>query len=114
MNPALKSPSTHKRQTSSATRSVASRRDEKAHDDDADDADDVDFGDDFDEFEAGDEDADFGDFDDGFQQAGAPAAAQLVADQRRVSIPSFVCLVPSLGSLIRYTDVYVLKANIRS
>ncbi|KAI1189056.1 hypothetical protein F5B17DRAFT_428881 [Nemania serpens] len=92
VNPALKSPSTHKRQTSSATRSVASRRDEKAHDDDADDADDVDFGDDFDEFEAGDEDADFGDFDDGFQQAGAPAAAQLVADQRRVSIPSFPIL----------------------
>lgn len=80
-----------------------SLRDEKAHDDDDDDdddANDADFGDDFDEFEAGDEDADFGDFDDGFQQAEAPAAAQLVATQRRVSIPSFVCLVPSLGSLI--------------
>ncbi|KAI1200580.1 hypothetical protein F5X97DRAFT_293123 [Nemania serpens] len=89
VNQPLKSPSTHKRQGSSAARSVASLRDERTHDDDADDAD---FGDDFDEFEAGDEDADFGDFDDGFQQAEEPAAAQLVANQRRVSIPSFPIL----------------------
>ncbi|KAI1114364.1 hypothetical protein F5Y14DRAFT_451131 [Nemania sp. NC0429] len=89
VNQARKSPSTRQRRRSSVASSVASLRDEKAHDDDADDAD---FGDEFDEFEAGDEDADFGDFDEGFQQAEAPAAAELVANQRHISIPSFPIL----------------------
>jgi len=71
-------------------------------DEETSDHDDDGFGDDFDEFEEGDEDADFGDFDDGFQQAEAPAAAQPLASQPQTSIPSFVCLVPSLGSLVTF------------
>lgn len=94
MNQPLKSPSTHRRRKSSAARSIASVRDEETNDNDDD------FGDDFDEFEEGDEDADFGDFDDGFQQAEAPSTAQPLTGGPQVSIPSFVCLVPFLGSLI--------------
>ena len=89
MNQVLKRPSTHGRRKSSATKSITSLHDEKTND--ADD----DFGDDFDEFEEGGEDADFGDFDDGFQQANESTPAQ-----PQVSVPSFVCLVPSLDSHI--------------
>lgn len=94
MNQALKSPSTHRRRKSSVAKSITSLRDEETNDDDED------FGDDFDEFEEGDEDADFGEFDDGFQQAEAPTTAQSLTTQPQVSIPSFVCLVPSLDSII--------------
>lgn len=80
----------HRRRKSSTARSAASLRDEETNDHDDD------FGDDFDEFEEGDEDADFGDFDDGFQEAEASPPAS----QPQASVPSFVCLVPSLGSLI--------------
>ncbi|KAI0184600.1 hypothetical protein EV127DRAFT_443746 [Xylaria flabelliformis] len=82
VNQALKSPSTHRRRKSSATRSIASLRGEETIDND----------DDFDEFEEGDEDADFGDFDDGFQQAEEPSTAQPMTSRPQVSIPSFPIL----------------------
>jgi hypothetical protein len=94
VNQALKFPSTRERRESSAAGSIRSPRDGETNDND-----DL-FGDDFDEFEEGDEDADFGDFSDGFQQAEAPATAQPLMSQPQVSIPSFVCVVPSLGSFI--------------
>jgi hypothetical protein len=94
MNQALKSPSTLRRKKSSAAISIRSLRNEETNDNDNDE-----FGDDFDEFEEGDEDADFGDFDDGFQQDEAPKTAQSLPGQPQVSMPSFVCLVPFLGSL---------------
>ncbi|KAI1482797.1 hypothetical protein F4774DRAFT_369139 [Daldinia eschscholtzii] len=85
--PSLKSPVTHRRRKSSATKSTGSFDQEDVDGDGADD-----FGDDFDEFEEGDEDADFGDFDDGFQTAEAEAPVAISVPQPQVSIPSFPIL----------------------
>lgn len=106
VNQSLQSPSTLRRRKSSAAKSLS---DAEPNDNDDD------FGDDFDEFEEGDEDADFGDFDDGFHQAEAPATAQPMTSQPLVSLPSFVCVVPYLGSLITsMLTLMCFKADIRS
>lgn len=97
ITPSLKSPTKHRRRKSSAAKSTGSFGGQGTVDNDDDDDD---FGDDFDDFEEGDEDADFGDFDDGFQAAEAEASASMPALQPQVSIPSFVCLGPSLDSHI--------------
>ncbi|KAI1345250.1 hypothetical protein F5Y15DRAFT_410917 [Xylariaceae sp. FL0016] len=88
MSPALKSPATHRRRKSSATKSIRSIDENGVEENNDDD----DFGDDFDDFEEGDEDADFGDFDEGFQQAETQAEVPPLSSQPQISLPSFPIL----------------------